>query len=269
VPFTDAVPVVAATVGPPAPSSATDGGADTTPAGPPDPPDAGSAPDPEAGVTMAAVGRAIEAEPDESSRGRGRMVRFGLGAVVALVSLLVLLFVIVDSSRSKVGTPTSNERPPATRRTTVSTLAKPLTRVPPLALPAATQASGLVVARTWRLAGEDGDLFLASVDITNPTTHPITDSVLEVIPKALVTSVTSVTFVGATPSTVNPDPVVSYAVTLAPGQHTRVGYRIDVPAEGVSLARLQTWKAARDTEQSALDIFLTSPLKGKAVKPGG
>jgi hypothetical protein len=132
-----------------------------------------------------------------------------------------------------------------------------------------TQASGLVVSRTWRLSGEDGDLFLASVDMSNPTNHPITDSVLEVIPKALVTSVTSVTFVGVTPATVNPDPVVSYPVNLAPGGHARVGYRIDVPAEGVSLTRLQTWKSARDTEQAALNIALTAPLKGKAIKPGG
>lgn len=224
---------------------------------------------PEVGVTMAAVGRAIEADPDESSRGRGRMVRFGLGAAVALVSLLVLLFVIVDSSTSKVGTPTANERPPATRRSTVSTLAKPLTRVPPLVLAPVTQASGLVVSRTWRLSGEDGDVFLASVDMSNPTNHPITDSVMEVIPKALVTSVTSVTFVGTTPATVNPDPVVRYPVSLAPGGHARVAYRINVPAEGVSLSRLQGWKTARDTEQAALDLVLNAPIKGKPIKPGG
>ncbi len=62
------------------------------------------------------------------------------------------------------------------------------------------------MTRTWRLAGEDGDLFLASVDVTNPTGKTVTDSVLEVIPKLLVTSVTSVTFVGPAPAVVNPDP---------------------------------------------------------------
>jgi hypothetical protein len=224
-------------------------------------------PKPPVEVTMAAVGRAIEADPDESSRSRGRMVRFGLGAAVALVSLVVLVVVIFDSSTSKVGTPTSDKNPPVTKPT-ASTLAKPLVRVPPLALPATTLPSGLVVSRTWRLAGEDGDLFLASVDVSNPTAKSVTDSVYEVIPKALTASVTNVTFVGPAPTVVNPDPIVQFNLTLPPGQHARFGYRVNVPAEGVSTSRLQEWKSARDTEQSALDVFLTGPLKGKA-KPGG
>jgi outer membrane biosynthesis protein TonB len=224
-------------------------------------------PKPPVELTMAAVGRAIEADPDESSRSRGRFVRFGLGAAVALVSLVVLVFVIYDSSRSKVGTPTSSRNPPATK-TTTATLATPLARVPPLGLPAATQTSGLVVSRTWRLAGEDGDLFLASVDVTNPTDHPIIDNVLEVIPKALTSTITNVTFVGTQPKVVNPDPIVQFDVVLQPGKSVRFGYRVNVPAEGVTTARLTGWKRARDTEQAALDVALTAPLKGKA-KPGG
>ncbi len=224
-------------------------------------------PEPAAGITMAAVGRAIEADPDESSRSRGRVVRFGLGAGVALVSLVVLVVVIFDSSTAKVGTPTADTRAPVSQTTTAPTLAKPLVRVPPLALPAVAQPSGLVVNRTWRLAGEDGDLFLASVDVSNPTNKTITDSVLEVIPKVLVTNVTSVTFVGPAPAIVNPDPVVRFDVTLLPGKSVRFGYRINVPAEGVSTSRLLAWKAGRDTEQAALNIFLTAPLKGK-TKPG-
>lgn len=211
----------------------------------------------------------IEAEPDQSSRSRGRMVRFGLGAGIALVSLVVLIVVVVDGSTSKVGTPTAATQPPSTRATP-STLARPQVRVPPLVLPAATQASGLVVDRTWRLAGEDGDLFIASVAVRNPTLKAVTDTVLEVIPKSVTSSVTGVTFVGQQPTIVNPDPTVSFAVNLAPGAQARFGYRVNVPAEGVSQSRLQAWKTTRDAEQSALNAFLTSPLPGRgAFKPGG
>ena len=74
-------------------------------------------PEPEPAVDLVPNGtesRSIEADPDESSRSRGRLVRFGLGAVVAFVSLVVLVVVLVDGSLTKVGTPTEDSTPSKT-----------------------------------------------------------------------------------------------------------------------------------------------------------
>ena len=122
---------------------------------------------------------------------------------------------VVDSSTSKVGTPTAEStRPPSS--TTVTTLTAPA-RAEPMALATVLMPSGLIVARTWRLTGENGDRFIADRGEQNPTSVSKTDSIVEVIPKSLTTSVTDVTFVGATPTIVNPDPIVRFDVTLAPG----------------------------------------------------
>ncbi len=213
-----------------------------------------------------AVRRAIEAEPDESSRSRGRLVRFVAGAVAAFISLVVLVAVVIGGSTTKVGTPT---RPPqATTQTTVTPgTTQPFVAAQPLSLPAVLLKSGLVVERTWRLTGENGDRFIASIDVRNPTGKELSDSVIEVIPKVLVTSVTDVKFFGGTPAIINPDPIVRFDVKIAPGRRVRIGYQVSVPADGVDQNRLLVWKTGRDAEQSALDVLLTSPLPAKGLKP--
>ena len=207
--------------------------------------------------------RLIEGEPDEGSRARGRMIRFGAGALVAFVSLVVLVAVLVDSSKSKVGSPTV----PSTNATTSKTSAAFVPEAP-LNLPTVQMASGLIVSRRWRLTGDNGDRFLASVDMKNPTGKTITDSVIEVIPKVLASTVTDVAFTGATPAVVNPDPIVRFDVTLEPGKEHRVTYSIAVPGDGVEQSRLLAWQTARDTEQAAFDVLLTVPLPGR-IKPAG
>ncbi len=59
-----------------------------------------------------------------------------------------------------------------------------------------------------------------------------------------------------------------FDVTLLPGQRMRFGYRINVPAQGVCDESTPRMEGGRDTEQAALNVFLTAPLKGK-TKPGG
>ena len=140
-------------------------------------------------------------------------------------------------------------------------------RSDPLTLPTVLMPSGLIVARTWRLTGDNGDHFIADMEIRNPTSATKTDSIIEVIPKSLTASSRRSTFVGAKPVIVNPDPIVRYDVTLAPGGKERVGYSVEVAAEGVEASRLAAWKSARDTESAAFDLLLTGPLP-KVFKPG-
>ena len=74
-------------------------------------------------LTMAAVGRSIEADPDESSRSRGAWSASGWAPRSHSISLVVLVVVIFDGSTSKVGTPTSAKNPPATQDDDRATLA--------------------------------------------------------------------------------------------------------------------------------------------------
>ncbi len=232
---------------------------DAVPATPPGPAPLSIPSLPMAAETTTTSGRVFEGEPDESSRSRGRLVRFGLGALVALISLIVLVLVVIDSSRSKVGTPTASVTPQssAPAPTTTPTLATPSVQPDSLVFPTVLMPSGLHVTRTWRLTGDDGNRFLASVEFANPTTKAITDSIVEVIPKLLTDNVAKVQFLGMTPTVLKADPVVRFDVTVQPGGKERVGYSIAVPAEGVGKARLDLWKVARDNEQKALDLLLT------------
>jgi hypothetical protein len=165
--------------------------------------------------------------------------------------------VLIDGSTSKVGTPTATvtqSSSPAT--TTTPTLATPLVQSEPLVFPTVLMPSGLHVTRTWRLTGDDGNRFLASVEFANPTAAPITDSIVELIPKLLTNNVANVQFLGPKPTVLRADPVVRFDVTVQPGGKQRVGYSIAVPAEGVGKNRLELWKASRDNEQTALDLLL-------------
>jgi hypothetical protein len=120
----------------------------------------------------------------------------------------------------------------------------------------------MTVSRTWRLAGTNGDMFIASVDVYNGTAQTKADSVVEVIPKGIASDVSKVKFLGATPNVVSGDPVVSFDVTVAPGKQTRIGYQVSVPPDGNDASRLVAWKAQRDTQQAALDIEQNTPLPG-------
>jgi hypothetical protein len=206
----------------------------------------------------------IEGEPDESSRRRGRLVRFGLGALVALVSLVVLVLVILDSTSNDAGTPTTAQPVPTGPSATVEA-----PRLEPVSLPTILMPSGMVVARTWELTGEDGTELVATVDISNPTEETKSEQVLEVIPKSLAADVSQVRFEGATPVVVRADPIVRFDVTLAPGQRTRIGYRITVPADGADPDRLVAWQSARETEQQAFDAILNLTVPKGQIKPGG
>ena len=206
----------------------------------------------------------IEGEPDESSRRRGRLVRFGLGAFVALVSLVVLVMVILDSTSNDAGTPTTAQQIPT--GPTGSIAAPP---AEPLSLPTVLMPSGMVVARTWELTGEDGNELVATVDINNPTEQTKSEQIIEVIPKSLAANVSQVKFEGATPVVIRADPIVRFEVTLAPGQRARIGYRIAVPADGSDPDRLSVWETDRKTEQEAFDAVLNLTVPKGQIKPGG
>ena len=127
--------------------------------------------------------------------------------------------------------------------------------------------TGMVVTRSWRLAGNNGDTFTAGIEIRNGTPSTKTDSVVEVIPKQLAQSVDDVKFFGGTPTTILPDPIVSFSVTVKPGKRVRVGYTITVPPDGTDTSRLLWWKSNRDAQQRALDIQLSVPVpKGAKIR---
>jgi hypothetical protein len=231
---------------------------DPPPPPPPSPPKRTpkAEPAPAAEPAPVAVSTVVEGDPDDESRRRGRVVRLGLGAAVALVLLVVLVVVIIDGTRQPAGdrsdtSSTTQQSRPSTRPSTNSTGSDPV-EFAPVALP-----SGMVVDRKWRLVGDDGDTFVAVVEIFNGTARKQTDSVVEVIPKNLASDVEDITFVGATPVVIIPDPIVRFDVTLEPGKRKRIGYRIEVPADGADQSRVLWWKAARDAEQLALDAQLT------------
>ena len=217
-------------------------------------------------VPAVAMGSVIEREPDHDSRDRGRIIRLGLGTAVALVLLVVLVVVVVDSTKSGVGEPggskpTTSTAPSTTTRAIGATTSDPVEFTPVL-LP-----SGMVVTRSWRLAGTNGDTFTAGIEVRNGTPSTKTDAVVEVIPKQLAQSVADVTFFGGTPNTILADPVVSFDVTVKPGKRVRVGYRIHVEPDGTDTSRLLWWKSNRDAQQQALDIQLSTPVpKGAKIR---
>jgi hypothetical protein len=206
----------------------------------------------------------IEGDPDEASRRRGRVVRFGVGALVALVSLIVLVLVILDSTSNDAGTPTTAQPVPEAPTGTVAAPASETMSLPTILMP-----SGMVVARTWELTGKDGNELVATVDISNPTPQAKSDQIIEVVPKSLAANVSQVHFEGATPVVLRADPIVRFDVTLQPGQRTRIGYRITVPADGIDRNRLELWNANRETEQQAFDALSHLTVPRRQIKPGG
>jgi hypothetical protein len=189
-------------------------------------------------------------------------VRLGLGAAVALVLLVVLIVILVDGMRSEVGDEgdvTSSTRPATTTVPAPATAGSSEPVVfDPVLLP-----SGMVVAREWRLAGNNGDTFIATIDVFNGTGRPATDAVVEVIPKDLASSVEDVEFFGATPVVIVPDPIVRFDVSLETDGRKRIGYRVKVPPDGSDPSRVLWWKASRDAEEQAFEAQLTAPPGGR------
>jgi hypothetical protein len=217
------------------------------------------APEPVAEPAPVAVSTVVEGEPDEESRSRGRVVRLGLGAAVALVLLVVLVVMVVDGTRSGVGE--GGDTPGPSNGTSTSTRAPATTgSSEPVLFTPVVLPSGMVVGRNWRLAGDNGDTFIAAIEVYNGTAEEQSDHVVEVIPKSLAESVDDVKFFGAEPEVIIPDPIVRFAVTVAPGKVKRIGYRISVPGDGADNSRVFWWKAARDADQAALDAQLSTPI---------
>ncbi|MGH9189554.1 MAG: Ig-like domain-containing protein [Acidimicrobiales bacterium] len=103
----------------------------------------------------------------------------------------------------------------------------------------ATLDSGLVLSRTWRLAGRNGNRLIGLVRLTNAAPSPVTTSYDEVIPKSVAKTVGDLTFEPMFDSVVQDDPIVRYTVTdLAPGATMDLRYSADVPADGNDMGRL-------------------------------
>lgn len=102
---------------------------------------------------------------------------------------------------------------------------------------------GLVSAMRWTLSGAQGDSLTANILLTNTSAKPLTTTYDVVIPKSLATDVAQVQFEPAPTKVIKADPVVRYAVALAPGADMSLGYRIAVPADGLTQSRLDSWSS--------------------------
>lgn len=103
----------------------------------------------------------------------------------------------------------------------------------------ATLDNGLVLSRTWRLAGKSGNRLIGLVRLTNAAPSPVTTSYDEVIPKSVAKTVGDLHFEPLYNSVVQDDPIVRYTVTdLAPGATMDLRYSADVPGDGNDMSRL-------------------------------
>ena len=116
----------------------------------------------------------------------------------------------------------------------------------------ASYQSGLVVNRTWALAGKGGDELYANVILVNSVNVPISGSYDEVIPKTVAGSDSAITFAPPPTKIVNADPVVRYDYDLTPGESYAISYSVDIgAAAGSGKTRLQSLAADQAAAQNA------------------
>lgn len=102
----------------------------------------------------------------------------------------------------------------------------------------AVLGSGLVVARTWTVAGSPPAL-TENLVLTNGTNHELTTTYDEVIPNTVASNVDKITFNPRPSEIVTTDPLVRYDLSLAAGASRTVRYSVRLPGSGpVSLSAL-------------------------------
>ena len=102
----------------------------------------------------------------------------------------------------------------------------------------AVLGSGLVVARTWTVAGSS-PVLTENLVLTNGTNHELTTTYDEVIPNTVASNVDKITFNPRPSEIVTTDPLVRYDLSLAAGTSRTVRYSVRLPGSGpVSLSAL-------------------------------
>ncbi len=127
--------------------------------------------------------------------------------------------------------------------------------------------SGLSTLRTWTLDGERGDRLHAEVVATNTSDSPLSERLVEIIPKSLAVDVDDIDFPGGIPEIIEADPVVAFDVRdLAPGQRATFTYDIRVAPEGRDIARLKRWS---EDQAAAAAEFVSRVQQEELALPQG
>ena len=116
-----------------------------------------------------------------------------------------------------------------------------------VSLAAEPTAGGLTLTRTWALTGEEGDQFVATTVVENPTDAPITETVFEIIPKSVATSADDITVDSgpATRTVIKSDPVFSFQLTVPANSEQVITMRVRVPPDGRTTDRVRMYLSER------------------------
>ncbi|MFM8305247.1 MAG: hypothetical protein ACKOA9_13290 [Actinomycetota bacterium] len=173
-----------------------------------------------------------------------------IAAAIAAVLAIGVLAVVVTGGGGSDST---------TDQAAVETNAKTRLTFPPVAT-----AEGATVTRTWQLEGRKGDQFVGSLAITNPTAIPLVTTFTEVIPKAIASDVTQITF-DPQPIVVKADPIVLYRLTVPPRGTVTVTYEVEVAPDGADRRRLKTW--ARELPTTSTTTTTAPPVTTVPTTP--
>jgi hypothetical protein len=195
----------------------------------------GIAPQPSADEHTTAVD-----EPETPARServaalRRRQRRLGLAAIVVLIALAAASLIVTQVGGGD-GAASQEARSGSSAPVRVS-------------FDSVATTDGIVVGRTWVLAGKRGDRFVGTLSFTNDLAEPVTMTHTEVIPKSLASSVDDVRFDPEPTTVIEADPVIEYSLTVPANGEVTARYEIDVEPDGASRQRLDTWQRAMDDE---------------------
>ncbi|HEY8202430.1 MAG TPA: protein kinase, partial [Actinomycetota bacterium] len=124
--------------------------------------------------------------------------------------------------------------------------------------------NGMAVVRTWDV---DPSGLRTTLVVINPALVPATQTVDEVIPKSIASSVSKVVFAQPGPETVKDDPVVRFKVeNLAPKAAATFTYRVAV--QGVTRKRVDGWardQARAERDHTTLGKLALGPAQASVV----
>ena len=123
---------------------------------------------------------------------------------------------------------------------------------------------GLVIGRSWTLAGDDGSHLQATIVASNGLSTTINGSYDEVIPKSVAGSDSAISFTPEPTEIVRTDPVVRYAYRLEPGITMTISYGVDIGRTKGSLRDSpgRVWRSTRAPPRPT-----TSPASGPPRRP--
>jgi hypothetical protein len=115
-------------------------------------------------------------------------------------------------------------------------------------LPGETTVAGLTLGRAWSLTGKHGDHLEVRLNLANPTAAPVSETVVEVIPKSVASSADKVDVNAgrAIAKVLEKDPVFAFRVNLDSNATATIVLRAKVPGDGATKARLDKYVADRE-----------------------